>query len=121
MNDKDLDSIKEIAQSHTIEPSDAAWNRLEQKLKYKSSKKRLNTYRNISIAAILISVLSITAVFRMNTNNHDPEIFASNEEYRPIVFEELQSDTEDSFFNSAHISNLNEAYTDAVLSTFKLF
>ncbi len=111
MSEKDFDKIREIAKTHTIQPRSEAWNKLDNKLKSKKAKMRMINYRNISVAAILISILSVTAVFSMYLDDHNPEVFASNEAYRPIILEDLNVESvDDSFFNISDINTLREAY-----------
>lgn len=111
MSDNDFDKIREVAGNHTIQPRREAWEKLDNRLKSKKAKVRMINYRNISVAAIMISILSVTAVFSMYLKDHDPQIFASNEEFRPIILEELSTGLEeDPFFNVANISQLKEAY-----------
>ena len=111
MSDRDFEKIRKVAENHTIQPRSEAWSKLDQKLKSKKAKVRMINYRNISVAAIMISILSVTAVFSMYLKDHDPQIFASNEEFRPLVLEELSIGLEeDQFFDIAQISKLNEAY-----------
>lgn len=111
MSDNDFDKIRKAAENHTIQPRSEAWAKLDNKLNTQKTKVRMINYRNISIAAIMISILSVTAVFSMYLKDHDPQIFASNEEFRPIVLEELSAGLEDDpFFSIAHIGELKEAY-----------
>ncbi|MFT6336348.1 MAG: hypothetical protein ACI86M_001817 [Saprospiraceae bacterium] len=117
MSDKDFDKIREVAENHTIQPRSEAWGKLDIKLKSKSAKVRMINYRNISVAAIMISILSVTAVFSMYLKDHDPRIFASNEEFRPIVLEELSTGLGgDQFYDIAQISQLNKAYAKDALN-----
>lgn len=117
MSDNDFDKIRKVAKNHIIQPRSAAWERLDNKLKSKKAKVRMINYRNISVAAIMISILSVTAVFSMYLKDHDPQIFASNEEFRPIVLEELSTGLEeDQFYDIAQISKLNEAYAKETLN-----
>ena len=117
MSDNDFNKIREVAENHTIQPRSEAWEKLDNKLKSKKAKVRMINYRNISVAAIMISILSVTAVFSMYLKDHDPQIFASNEEFRPIILEDLSTElTEDQFYDIAHISQLNKAYAKESLN-----
>jgi len=119
MSDSDFNKIREIAENHTIQPRSEAWEKLDGKLKSKKTKVRMINYRNISIAAIMISILSVTAVFSMYLKEHNPQVFASNEEFRPIVLEELSSGLEeDPVFNIHESDMLREAYTKDVVKLF---
>lgn len=110
MSENDLKNIRESAQNHRIEPRPEAWDKLNSKLKAKKTKVKMISYRNISIAAILISVLSVTIVMTMFLGDHDPDVFASNEQYRPIVLEELEDSTDDPFYDVTNINQLRTAY-----------
>ena len=116
MSDKDFDEIRKVAENHTIQPRSEAWAKLDNKLKSKKTRVRMINYRNISVAAIMISILSVSAVFSMYLKDHDPQVFASNEEFRPIVLEDLSIGDTDQFYDIAQISQLNEAYAKETLN-----
>jgi len=107
-----MNKIRELADGHTMTPRSEAWKKLHGKLKAKKAKQRLLTYRNISIAAILISVLSVTFVFTMYLGKHDPNVFSSNENYRPVILEDLVDVDNDPFFDVKYIDQLHNAYAD---------
>lgn len=108
-----MNKIKKLADGHTITPRPEAWKKLNNKLKSKKSKQRLLAYRNISIAAILISVLSVTAVFTMYLGKHNPKLFSSNEKYFPVMLEELEDNNSDPFFNVEYVDQLHIDYESA--------
>ena len=113
MNEQDMKKIKALADGHTMTPRPEAWKKLQGKLKAKKAKRRLLAYRNISIAAILISVLSVTAVFTMYLGKHNPKIFSSNEQYHPVIIEDLYDNTlVDNVFDVKYIDQLNTAYAE---------
>ena len=112
MSEQDINKIKSLAEGHRFQPRPEAWNKLHSKLKANKAKRRLATYRNISIAAILISVLSITTVFTMFLGKHNPSKFSSNEQYRPIIFEDLAEADTDPIYDVKYIDQLNKAYSD---------
>jgi len=110
MSDSDLNKIKQIAEGHRTQPRPEAWERLNHKLNHKKAKVKMLTYRNISIAAILISVLSVTTVFSLYMKQHNPDVFTTNENFRPIIMEELGANLENPMFTTKTIASLNEAY-----------
>ncbi len=112
MSEHDMNKIKELADGHTITPRSEVWRKLNSKLKSKRAKRRLLAYRNISIAAILISVLSVTAVFSVYLNKHNPEVFSSNEKFRPVMLEDLDVDIVDPFYDVKYIDHLHSAYAE---------
>lgn len=111
MSEKDMDKIRKLAEGHTMQPRPEAWKKLNNKLKAKRTKRRLITYRNISIAAILISVLSVTLVFTLYLGNHNPKVFSSNEKYRPVILEDLVEVNNDPFYDVKYIDDLHSAYS----------
>ncbi len=116
MSEQDMDKIRKLADGHTITPRPEAWKKLNSKLKVKKAKRRLLAYRNISIAAILISVLSVTAVFTMYLGKHNPKVFSSNEQYRPVILEDLEDATNDPFYDVKYIDLLHNAYRIQILN-----
>lgn len=106
-----MNKIKKLADGHTMTPRPEAWKKLNSKLKAKKSKHRLLAYRNISIAAILISVLSVTAVFTMYLGKHNPKVFSSNEQYLPVMLEDLEEPSNDPFYDVKYIDQLHNAYS----------
>lgn len=105
-----MKKIKEVASGHTMTPHPDVWKKLNTKLRSKRVKRRMFVYRNISIAAILISVLSVTVVFTLYLGKHDPKVFSSNEQYRPVILEELEDISDEPLYDVKYIDQLNDAY-----------
>lgn len=111
MSEQDMNKIRKLADGHTMTPRPDAWEKLKVKLKAKKTKRRLLAYRNISIAAILISVLSVTAVLSLYLGKHDPKVFSSNEQYRPVILEELEDSGNNPLYDVKYIDQLHDAYS----------
>jgi len=112
MSEQDMNTLKKLAAGHKMTPRPEAWDKLNAKLKARKAKKRLLAYRNISIAALLISVLSVTAVFTMYLGKHNPKVFSSNEQYRPVILEELDVTNNDPMYDVKYIDQLHLAYAN---------
>ena len=112
MSEQDMHKIRKLAEGHTMQPRPDAWNKLKVKLKAKRAKRRLIAYRNMSIAAILISVLSVTAVLSVYLGKHNPKVFSSNEDYHPYILEDLDGQIEDPFYDLKYIDDLHNAYAE---------
>lgn len=121
MSEQDMNKIKKLADGHTMTPRPEAWNKLKYKLKANKAKSRLLAYRNISIAAILISVLSVTAVFTMYLGKHNPKVFSSNEQYRPVMLEDLADNYVDPKYDVKNVDQMNSDYSEIDFSSFILF
>jgi len=113
-----MNKIKKLADGHTITPRPEVWNKLKHKLKANKAKRRLIAYRNISIAAILISVLSVTAVFTMYLGKHNPKVFSSNEQYQPVMLEDLAESNEDPKYDVKNVDQLNNDFLEIDFSVF---
>ena len=111
MSEQDMYKIRKLAEEHTMAPRPDAWRKLNGKLKAKRTKRRMLAYRNISIAAILISILSVTVVFSIYLGKHNPKMFSSNEQYRPVIMEELIDIENEPFYDVKYIDELHIAYT----------
>lgn len=111
MSEQDMNKIRKLADGHTISPRPEAWKKLNNKLKANKVKRRLLAYRNISIAAIIISILSVTTLFTMYLGKHNPNLFSSNEEYRPVMLEDLVDTKNDPFYDVKYIDQLHDAYS----------
>lgn len=62
------DNIKDKLEQRTIQPSDAIWERLDEKLDAKNGEKKVKKYWWIGIAASIVGILMITTFF-MNSSN----------------------------------------------------
>lgn len=90
MTQQDLDKIRAMASTHGTTPKPQAWARLSEGLGHRKTKRRLSFYQKLSIAAAFVAVLSVGVLFtHYFSDHHNPALFASNEEFRPIVLEEL--------------------------------
>jgi hypothetical protein len=110
MSEQDIDKIRKVARGHKITPRPEAWNKLHNQLKAKKLKHRLFAYRNLSIAAILVAILSVTVVFTMYLGQHDPDLFSSNEDYLPVMLEDLEDTGVNPFYDVKYIDQLHDAY-----------
>lgn len=113
MTQEDQDKIRKIAEGHTTIPSADAWQRINAKMKTRDDRRRLVSYRNMSVAAMMIAVLSVTVIFTHYLKEHNPSVFASNEHFVPLIIEELDTDGNDTFYSIENISRLKNAYEKA--------
>lgn len=110
-----MNKIKKLADGHSMNPRPEAWKKLNDKLKVRKSKQRMLTYRNLAVAALVISVLSVTTVFTMYLGKHNPKVFSSNEQYRPVMLEELVEAGNDPYYDVEYVDKL---YIDYIKSGF---
>lgn len=105
----DLEQIQKAGQDYTEQPSRRTWDRLDQKLRNRRGRKKLRQYRNLSFAAIFIAVLSCVSILSFYLTHRHPDVFVSNEDYVPILLEELEP-TDDGIYSLANINELNQVY-----------
>lgn len=66
------DNIKDKLEQRTIQPSDAIWERLDQKLDAKNGQKKVKKYWWVGVAASIVGVLMITTFFTNSSNSLKP-------------------------------------------------
>jgi len=112
MTQQDLDKIRAVAQQHRSEPRPQSWARLSEGLGHRQTKMRLSFYQKLSIAALFVAVLSVTALFNHHlVGHHNPDLFASNEEFKPLVLEDLGEASAASIYTVDHVNELREAFS----------
>jgi len=108
MTQQDLDKIRQLATDQELTPRPQAWARLSEGLGHKRTKVQLSFYQKLSVAAAFIAVLSVGALFQhMTSEHHDPEVFASNEEFKPLVLEELVETTAATIYSVSDVQSLS--------------
>ena len=114
MTQQDFDKIQDIANAHTTEPRPQAWARLSEGLGHRKTKLKLSYYQKLSIAAAFVAVLSVGALFsHYQSSHHNPDIFASNEDYKPLILEELAETETSAIYNIDDVNNLRKAFANA--------
>lgn len=107
MTQQDLDKIRDMAQQHQVKPRPQAWARLNEGLGHKVTKRRLSYYQKLSIAAAFVAVLSVGALFsHYFSSHHNPALFTSNEEFKPLILEELGDASLTSVYTVDDVNNL---------------
>jgi len=111
MTQEDLDKIRVLAQQHELKPRPQAWSRLDEGLGHKVTKRKLSFYQKLSIAAAFIAVLSVGVLFtHYFTSHHNPSLFTSNEEFEPLILEELEDASLTSVYTVEDVNNLRAAW-----------
>jgi len=114
MTQQDFDKIKDIASGHTTTPKPQAWARLSEGLGHRNTKIKLSYYQKLSIAAAFVAVLSVGALFNHYfSDHHNPDLFASNEEFKPLVLEDLGEASITSLYTVEDVNRLREALANA--------
>lgn len=92
-------------------PKDQLWNKLEQRLDQKKNVKKMRFYRIMTFAATLFLLVGAVAYFNHYLTDHNPKYYVSNESFTAYPLEDIKND--DSFFNTASISQVKDAYSKA--------
>jgi len=115
MTQQDLDKIRNLAAGQRTEPRPQAWARLSEGLGHRQTKLRLSYYQKLSIAAVFCAVLCTVALCsHYLTAHHNPDLFASNEEFKPLVLEELEDVTSTSLYTVEDVNALKQAFAKVV-------
>lgn len=111
MTDQDLHKIQTIASQHRTEPRPQAWSRLSEGLGHRQTKIRLSYYQKLSIAAVFSAVICAVALLgHYYSDHHNPDIFASNEKFKPLVLEELEDVSKTSLYTIEDVNGLKQAF-----------
>lgn len=108
MTNQDLDNIRRMAQSHRVEPRPQAWERVNSRLVHQASNKRLGFYRRMSIAAVMIAVVSVTALFTQYFEQRTSNVLASNKG-GTVILEELDDTPISSLYNVDDVNGFYKA------------
>ena len=114
MENNGLQRFKEEMQSYEELPSDRAWNSINDKIQLRSNKRSVKWYRWIAVAASTIAVLSVYSIYQHNVHEHNPKMFAYNEnnvDAKPAIIEELELVNSDGIYNVDKVNDLQQAYS----------
>lgn len=66
-----LNKLRSDAQKYAVSPEESTWFKLDAKLEKQRNTRKINIYKNISIAAVMVAILGITSLFviQMKENN----------------------------------------------------
>lgn len=106
MTDKDLQNIRQMAEEHRTTPRPEAWERVASHLGHQETKRKVGYYQKLSIAAAFIAVLSVSVLFNQYWEKRNPDVFASNEDYKPLVIEDLEDNTDFAIYSVAKVNTL---------------
>ena len=109
--DNEFDFIKEASHGVERKPSDRVWSSVERKLYRDKAKKKLNIYKFLSIAAVLVGILASLFVVQIYTQQDNPQLFTyqENDDIRPVIIESLE-DSNDPIYDVALTNQLYASY-----------
>ncbi len=110
LEDKNIESLSSKLRSYKAAPSNAVWSQLDNRLEHLRSKKRIRKFRNLSIAASLLALVSVVCVMSLYLGNHNPDVFATSHVFQPVIMETI-SDVDDEFYDVKNIDYIYDAYT----------
>lgn len=121
MNEDLYKNIRKTVKGHTTPPSGEVWRRLESKLDKKESTKTIYLYRNTAVVASIIAVFAIASLFYLQVESqHNPDLFSSNEEYLPMVLEDLDVES-DPLYSASVVDAMHDVVFDDQVASFKYY
>jgi len=114
MKTDNFSNLRKAASEHRISPRPEAWDKVKSKLSNNNAKRSIVRYRNLTVAAVSVSVLCLTVLFSTYLTNRNPMIFTSNAEFKPLVIEEL-NDTSDPIYDVKYVHAINDVYNKKVV------
>jgi hypothetical protein len=94
-----MNNINNHIVNHRIIPPERSWKLLKEKMAKRKARQKLAFYRNLSIAAGLIAIVSFTFGFSEYIFSSDGNVFATNHLHEPIVLEDLPLIQDDPFYS----------------------
>lgn len=111
MTSKNNHSLHQQALRHKVAPRESAWLKLDSKLEKSRNRKSVSLYRLVSIAAVMVAVLSVITVFIIN-DSHNPQMTAQNNTFAEIFdMEELKTSGDAGIYEIDKLRSLKSAYT----------
>ena len=111
MTSKNNHSLRQQALQHRVAPRESAWLKLDSKLEKSRNRKSVSLYRLVSIAAVMVAVLSMITVFSIN-DNHTPQTTIQNNTFAEIFdMEELKTSGDAGIYEIDKLRSLKSAYT----------
>ncbi len=111
MTSKNNHSLYQHALQHKVAPRESAWLKLDTKLEKSRNRKSLSMYRLVSIAAVLVAILSVITVF---STSSDKSIHISGQNTslaQVYAIEELVTTDDSGIYEINKLRALNSAYT----------
>lgn len=87
-----MQDLKPLYEDHTVEVPRRVWNQIESKLNEKKQERKFFRLRAISAVAacfVVATVLSLMKVGFTQNSQANPTLFATNEAYKSMLFEDL--------------------------------
>ena len=111
MTSKNNHSLHQQALRYKVAPRESAWLKLDSKLEKSRSKKSVSLHRLVSIAAVMIAVLSVITVFVIN-DNHTPQTTLQNNTFAEVFdMEELKTSGDAGIYEIDKLRSLKSAYS----------
>ncbi len=115
MTPQDIENIRKLTADHRTPPRPEAWDRVSEHLGHEQTKRKLSFYQKLSIAAAFIAVLSVGSLFSHYLEHRNPAVFATNEDYRPMILEDLAESTSTSLYTTYDVNKLHKLHVESSL------
>ena len=109
LDDKQLNKLGNQLRDYRSTPSTGTWSQIDNRLEHLRSKKRIRKFKNLSIAASLLAIVSVVSVMSLFLREHNPDLFATSPVFQPVLMESI-SESNDEFYNVKHVNNIFLAY-----------
>lgn len=106
-----MDQFTDKLKSYKASPSNNAWQQLNNRLEHSRNKRRIKRFKNLSIAASLLAIISVMAVMSIYLREHNPSMFATSPVFEPVHMEQLSS-TNDDLYDLEKLGMLRNIYEE---------
>ena len=114
LDDKIINEIGSKLQDYKATPSNGTWSQLDNRLEHVRSKKRIRKFKNLSIAASLLAIVSVVSVMSLYLRDHNPDLFATSHVFQPVIMESITA-SDDEFYNVERVDDIHVAYKDMIV------
>lgn len=85
-----MTELKPLYDDHTVEVPRRVWNQVENKINNRKERQKYMRLKAFSAIAACFVIASLFSYVKFGFNSHNPNMFASNETYKSMIFEDLE-------------------------------
>ncbi len=106
-----MNELKNRLKDYQETPKSITWDRLNGRLSARRTQRKINQFRNLSIAAVFIALLAFGFMISHYVKTHNPAKFTSNEAPKMIQMEQLE-EVDEEIYSLEYIAKIKEDYSN---------
>ena len=85
-----MNELNTLHKDHQVEVPRRVWNQIEGKINQERQRKKFTRLRMFTGIAACFIIASIFSYLRLEFVDHNPQVFATNEAYKSMIWEDLE-------------------------------